>query len=275
MLHELKNSGLPLYFNDETGLLVLSAPLTYSGFAAKKLEQMSGLFEDDHQEDPSEPIYDVYRNIRFPEDEERLQKDHYAYDITVVKAGMINDERKKTSGHYHSWNELKTSTYPEVYEVIAGTAIYVLQRADNFDDPNYDDLNIQDLILVKVKAGQSIIIPPNYGHCSINAGEGELIFSNLAYTPCKVAYAPVQYYHGMGAYIGCLNGKITVKKNPHYKELPAIKYAEVKEQENLGILFHKPMYQTYRERPSAFAFLGHVDPFTEDIMNMLDYKEEF
>lgn len=274
MLKELKNSGLPIYYNEESGLLAFSAPLIYDGYGTKKLKQMKGLFEHDENNDPEETVYDVYRNIRFPEDEESLQCDKFAYDITIVKQGMIGEERKKTSGHYHSWNKMRTSTYPEVYEVISGTAIYILQRADNFEDLNYENLKIDDIIVVRVQAGQAIIIPPNYGHCSINGGEGDMIFSNLAYTPCSVDYAPVRHYHGLGAYIGYANGKLTVKKNGNYSNLPNLKFAEVKENEHLGIVFNKPIYQSYKEHPEAFDFLGNVDKFTEEIMNMLTYKEE-
>lgn len=274
MLEELKNSGLPIYYNEESGLLALSAPLNYGGYGSKKLKQMKGLFEDDKENDPDEIIYDVYRNIRFPEDEKSLQHDKFQYDITIVKQGMIGGERKKTSGHYHSWNEVHTSTYPEVYEVIAGTAIYILQRVDNFEDTNYENLKVDDIIVVKVQAGQAIIIPPNYGHCSINGGDGDLIFSNLAYTPCTVDYAPVRYYHGLGVYVGYENGKLTVKKNDNYTKLPDLKFAEVKENKQLGIVFNKPIYKSYREHPEAFDFLGNVEKYTDEIMNMLVYKEE-
>lgn len=275
MFIELKNSGLPIYYNEENGLLLFSTPLLYNGYSRKKLKQMKGLFENDKNNNPDEVIYDVYRNIYLPEHKEILERDKFSYDITIVKSGLIGNERKKTSGHYHSWNEMKTSTYPEVYEVISGTAIYILQRADNFEDTNYDNLEVEDIIVVKVKAGQAIIIPPNYGHCSINGGEGDLIFSNLAYTPCTVDYNPVKYYHGLGVYVGFKDNRYLIKPNTNYKKLPKIKFAEVKENPRLGITFNKSVYQSYIENPISFEFLGNVDKYTEEIMCMLDYKEEF
>ena len=137
MLHKLENSGLPIYRDDETGKLALEAPLTYKGFAEKTLSQMKGLFADDSGNDPNENIYDVYRGIMDPKDEELFQTYDYQYDITVVKSGNVGMERKKTSGHYHSYNEMRTYTIPEVYEVLEGTALFVLQRADNFEDTDY------------------------------------------------------------------------------------------------------------------------------------------
>ena len=97
MLHKLENSGLPIYRDDETGKLALEAPLTYKGFAEKTLSQMKGLFADDSGNDPNENIYDVYRGIMDPKDEELFQTYDYQYDITVVKSGNVGMERKKTS----------------------------------------------------------------------------------------------------------------------------------------------------------------------------------
>ncbi len=274
MLKELKNSGLPIYMNEENGLLALSAPFVYKGFAQKKLSDMHGLFKDDSNHWEDEPIYDVYRGILDPAHSGLFEKYKFQYDITVVRGGLIGNESKKTSGHYHSWNEMNTSTYPEVYEVISGTAVYILQRADNFKNTDFENLHVSDLIAVRVYAGQAIIIPPNYGHCSVNGGEGPLVFSNLAYTPCTVDYAPVKYYHGLGAYVGYKDGRLMIEKNRNYKNLPRIKYAQVKENKDLGIVFNKPVYRSFKENPEAFDFLGNVDPYREQIMNMLDRKEE-
>ena len=97
MLHKLENSGLPIYRDDETGKLALEAPLTYKGVAEKTLSQMKGLFADDSGNDPNENIYDVYRGIMDPKDEELFQTYDYQYDITVVKSGNVGMERKKTA----------------------------------------------------------------------------------------------------------------------------------------------------------------------------------
>ncbi len=274
MYKELKKSGLPLYLNEETNVMAISAPLIYNGFGAKTVGQMPSLFEDDSKNEANENVYDVYRNIRYPEDEAQLVKDQYSYDITIVKPGKIGMERKKTSGHYHQYNEMHTSTYPEVYEVISGTAIYVLQRADNFEDPDFEKLNVEDVIVVRVEAGQSIIIPANYAHCSVNGGEGALVFSNLCYAPCKNAYEIVKYYHGLAVYVNEVNGRLMYKVNDNYKNLPKVRYATVKENQYLGIIFNKPVYQAYKENPAAFRFLGNVDDYRDEIMTMLDFKEE-
>lgn len=270
----LKNSGLPIYLNEDNGRLLFEAPLKFDGFSTKYLKQMDGLFVDNSQNSPDEEIYDVYRDIVYDKDRQIYTDHEIRYDITVVKPGLIGDERKKTSGHYHQWNIARTYSYPEVYEVISGTAIYVLQRADNFETKNLDDLDVEDIIVVKVEAGQSIIVPPNYGHGSINAGDGDLVFSNLAYIPCKVFYEPVQYYHGLAAFIKEIDEKIVAEPNGNHAKLPKIRYATPKENEELGIKFNAPVYNEFVKNPEKYSYLGNVDPYVDEIMSMFNFKEE-
>ena len=240
---ELTNSGLPLYIDEE------NLPL-------------------------DEMFYDVYRGIAFPKDEELLNKDNYRYDITIIMPGQINGECKKTSGHYHGWNPQKTNTYAEVYEVIKGTALYILQKSDNFDAENPADVRVDDLIFATVHEGETILIPPNYGHCSVNIGEGPLVFSNLAYVPCLVHYGPVKHFHGMSFYVMKKDNEIRLEANGRYVDVPAPKFATVKENPGLGIKFGVPVYESYMKNPEAFKFLGDPDPYVDEIMSMLVYQKE-
>lgn len=269
---ELEKSGLKLYLNKNDSLISLTAPLQYDGYGRKCIKHMIGLLRDEHSLNLEEEFYDVYRGIRLPDDQAILESKKYRYDITVVMDGTVNGECKKTSGHYHGYNPQRTNTYAEVYEVIKGTALYVLQRADNFED-SPENIKIDDLILTVVREGQTILIPPNYGHCSINIGDGPLVFSNLAYVPCPVTYDSVRYYHGMSYYVLKENGQIRVVPNPHYVDAPKPKYAIVKENQKLGVQFGHPVYQAYKEHPDAFNFLGNPDPYVHEIMNMLDIKD--
>ncbi|MBJ4791921.1 cytoplasmic protein, partial [Salmonella enterica subsp. enterica serovar Goldcoast] len=154
-----------------------------------------------------------------------------------------------------------------------GTAAYILQKSPDFAAAP-QELVVDDLIVAVVKEGQSIIVPPNYGHCSINIGDGPLVFSNLAYKPCTVHYDTVQFYHGMACYIVEENGQLCVRKNHYYPRVPRIKFATVKENPHLGITFDMPLYQRYRAAPERFHFLGHVDNYVREIMGMLQYEDD-
>lgn len=271
---ELTNSGLPLYIDEENHVMALSALLKYDGFSRKAVEKMQGLLANEENLPLDEMFYDVYRGIAFPKDEELLNKDNYRYDITIIMPGQINGECKKTSGHYHGWNPQKTNTYAEVYEVIKGTALYILQKSDNFDAENPADVRVDDLIFATVHEGETILIPPNYGHCSVNIGEGPLVFSNLAYVPCPVHYGPVKHFHGMSFYVMKKDNEIRLEANGRYVDVPAPKFATVKENPGLGIKFGVPVYESYMKNPEAFKFLGNPDPYVDEIMSMLVYQKE-
>ena len=265
---KFENSGLPLYLDEESNVLAISAQLPFLGYGRKLAGQMKDLWVEYDIVNADEPIYDVYRGLAFEKDKVFLDKYNFQYDITVVLPGTVNGEMKKTSGHYHGYNPERTYTYAEVYEVLKGTALYILQRADNFDTDS-NDIEIKDVILAKVHAGETIIVPPNYGHCSVNIGEGPLVFSNLAYKPCPVKYDAVKNYHGMCYYVVRKNGEILYLKNKSYKNLPEVKHATVRENPSLGIRFGLPVYHSFLKNPDAFGFLGNPGKDLETVMNML------
>lgn len=273
-LIELKKSGLPLYLNDENHVMALSGELKLGGYGRKMAADMRGLLADETNLPSREAYYDVYRGIAYPQDEALLARHDYRYDITIVMPGTVNGECKKTSGHYHGYNPQHTSTYAEVYEVMSGTALYILQKSPDFDI-HPQDITLDDVILVTVQAGETLLVPPNYGHASVNIGEGPLVFSNLAYVPCPVDYAPVRNYRGMAYYIKKKNNELQTELNPTYGSvrMPQVKFASVKENPALGIRFGRPVYESFRENPQAFDFLAHPDGYAEDIMSMLEYRD--
>ena len=144
----------------------------------------------------------------------------------------------------------------------------MLQRADNFENAD-EELDVKDVILVKVHEGQTLLVPPNYGHCSVNIGVGPMIFSNLAYVPCGIDYGPVQKRGGMPVFAKEEDGTVRFVKNEAYKNLPNIHFAVPTENAKFGIKFGKPVYQSYIETPEAFDFLGNVDPYADEIVGML------
>ncbi len=264
----LRNSGLPIIRETETDILSFEKGLTCGGYGRKTASQMSGLLCEYSEGSAETTVYDVYRDIVFEKDREVFSKNKYRYDITCIMPGCVGNERKKTSGHYHCFNPEHTNTYAEVYEVLYGTAMFILQRSDNFENAD-EALRLEDVILVKVHEGETLLVPPNYGHCSVNIGTGPMIFSNLAYVPCGIDYAPVKKHSGMVVYGMDHFGALDLVKNPNYKDIPEIRFAVPTENPKLGITFGKPVYSSYLENPAAFDFLGNIDPYVSEIMGML------
>ena len=91
----------------------------------------------------------------------------------------------KTKGHYHLKNPAGIG-YPELYEVIEGVA-HVLLRKKTLDH----------LALVKATKGDIVIIPPGYGHVTINPSREEmLVMANLVSTAFVSEYAFYEIRHG-------------------------------------------------------------------------------
>ena len=272
---DLSNSGLPLSMDEESFVISMGEGLAFDGYSRKPAIKMTGLLADEASLDRlgEEPFYDVYRGIAFPEDLDLFRKYKYRYDITVIMPGQINGECKKTSGHYHGWTARRTNTYAEVYEVLKGTALYVLQKSPDFDTADPSGLSIEDIILVTVPEGKTLLVPPGYGHCSVNIGEGPLVFSNLAYVPCPLHYEPVKYYHGMSWYAFRDRNGVALKQNTRYGEIPSPRYASVLENAELGVIRGCPIYQSFKKNPAAFAFLENPDGYVDRIMGSLQYRD--
>ncbi len=144
-------------------------------------------------------LYYMYRGVE--------EKDGLRYDITVVPAKMLGKEFVKTKGHYHLEN------WQEVYTVLEGEAIYLMQkRAENGE--------INDAYFVKANKGESIIIPPLYGHVTINPSKTEqLKMANWVSPNCKVDYKP--YEENQGACYYYLDSGW--QKNENYANIPELR----------------------------------------------------
>ena len=130
------------------------------------------------------------------------------YDITVLRPQMLGNEFNKTKGHYH------ISAYPEIYVVLEGKAIYLLQKRN-------DNGDIEDIYAVEVNSGECAIMPPFYGHVTINPSETqELKMANWISDSCKSDYLPYIEKQGAGYYY-TKQGWI---KNENYKNLPELRF---------------------------------------------------
>ena len=113
------------------------------------------------------PLYSMYRDLALTAgDHAYLREQNIRFDITVIPPGTVGGEYVKTKGHYHPLSPSSIG-YPELYLVLAGEALYLLQRSD-----------LDDVVAVAARAGEFVFIPPGYGHVTINAGKEELVMAN-------------------------------------------------------------------------------------------------
>ncbi|MFA4956376.1 MAG: glucose-6-phosphate isomerase family protein [Candidatus Methanoperedens sp.] len=181
-------------------------------------------------------LYYMYRDLSLSKKDAFLIKEHgLRYDITVIPPLMLGCEYVKTAGHYHPLIPGTNITFPEIYEVLGGEAHYLLQKPDGE--------GIKDVILIKAYEGDKVIIPPGYGHLTINASNKVLKMANWVADNFESIYPPIKEKRG-GAYFLLETGMVTNKK---YDSVPEIRFLESANLKKLGLQKNKEMYGLVRD----------------------------
>jgi glucose-6-phosphate isomerase, archaeal len=145
-------------------------------------------------------LYYMYRGMK--------KKDNLRYDITVIPPKMLGKEFVKTKGHYHLGKN------GEIYIVLKGEALYLVQlKASKKDE-------IKDVYAVKAKKGDVVVIPPFYGHITINPSRKKLEMANWMDDKCQSDYSFFEQMNG-ACYFYTKNGWI---KNEKYKKVPKLRF---------------------------------------------------
>ena len=180
------------------------------------------------------PAYYMFRDVYYSKkDYEIIKENGLRFDITVIPPKKIGKEYIKTFGHYHPIAENDLS-YTEIYEVLKGEAIYLLQKVE--------DGKVVDVVAVEAKEGDKVIIPPNYGHVTINPSNKELKMANWVYRHFKSIYEPYERLRG-ACYYYTEDGWI---KNPNYSDVPEVRLVKPKIPKELGLKRSEEMYKLVR-----------------------------
>jgi len=195
----------------------------------------------------SGPLYFMYRDLAKSDvDWNWLHLNKLRYDITVIPPCTICGELVKTKGHYHPNNPAGTG-YPEIYEVIEGQAHYLLQSR-----------RLDDVVMVSAYAGDLVIIPPGYGHVTINpSSDTTLVMANLVSRAFESEYGPYEKYQG-GAYYEMSDGR--VQKNSRYPDLPHVRYIGATCIGEIHPLCRGPLYNLIGNN-EALSFLNFPEKY--------------
>src|SRR3989304_3665222 len=242
-----KESGLSVVLKDDFKL-DLDISLLGGEFSSRTIRDMEKVLKDKIIIN-DDSLYYMYRDVRERVDEEKIKANKLRYDLTVILPRMIGREFNKTYGHYHP------SSYPEVYEVISGRALYLLQKQGKNDD------EIDEAFLIEVNAGEKTIIPPNFGHITINPLFKPLVMSNWVCNDFNSEYESFESHQGGSFYVF----KSKIIKNSHYKKLPKLIRARPKELPQFGLKFGKPMYTALVQNIKALKYLSHPEIFSKEI----------
>lgn len=190
---------------------------------------------------PDKILYFMYRNLSENEkDKEWLSAHLLRFDLTRIPPGTISGEFVKTKGHYHP-AAADGRGYPELYQVITGSAHYLMQKS-----------NLSDIVVVEACPGDVVLIPPDYGHVTINPSSEELLMSNIVSDAFTSIYGHYEDKQG-GAYYEFENDGW--KLNPSYGEIIGIRFAKPKKRNDLGIPSGRSIYELIGD-DEKLAFLN-------------------
>ncbi|OIO24966.1 hypothetical protein AUJ14_05295 [Candidatus Micrarchaeota archaeon CG1_02_55_22] len=245
---------LPLQWDDEEKALLRG--IERLPCEARTLGQMVDVLFDRRYASTAEPktdLYYMYRGVKRPGDEELFKKHGLRYDVTVTLARTLGREYNKTLGHYHPVPDGSRLAYPELYEVLSGALVFLIQtRVAGSGD-------VERVYLISAREGDKVMIPPGYGHIMINPGNETLVTANLVESTFKSEYEPIKAKQG-GAYYLLDDG--TVKSNPAYKDLPEPQRVLAEKfwgNKSVDFAKGKNVYASFLESPEKYSFLKNPD----------------
>lgn len=221
----------------------------------RRLFDIKGLLYDKAYEERAENIdlYYMYRDLSKNSDhKKKIGSHHLRYDITIIPSNMLGLEYVKTAGHFHPNFPNSSLSYPEIYEVLEGKATYLMQKDD-----------FSDVYVVEADCQDKVIIPPNYGHITINKEKERLVMANWVCSDFSSIYDPIEKMGGAGYFL-TINGFV---KNPNYKNHPPLRKEAVRCYKEIGIEKEIPLYNLI-ERLDVLKFLCFLNCL-EDLLDFL------
>ncbi len=119
----------------------------------RKLHDMEDVLFDkewfDATDERNKDMYYMFRDLaKNDSDLEMIKAHHLRYDITVIPPGMLGSEYTKTVGHYHPEVPGTDISYPEIYQVLEGSATYLLQKVERGEE----DI-VLDVVIIEAEKG--------------------------------------------------------------------------------------------------------------------------
>jgi glucose-6-phosphate isomerase len=119
---------------------------------------------------------------------------------------------------------------------LEGEALYLLQKLD-----------LSDVVAVNASAGDKVLVPPGYGHVTINRSNKILKMANFVARDFSSLYGPIKERAG-GAYYFTSAGWIKNKRCPESAELRRAEALGSAKLRSLGLIKGKEMYPLLKEK---------------------------
>ena len=190
MIKDLRDvCGLPVSFDVDAGELILGAELNTPSYCVRRLHDLDAVWANPVR-DEDRVIYRYTSGLHLNGDKAVWSAANVIYGIVIFAPGVFAGEYVKSSGQYHPPAPPSGIATPEIYTVLSGVGHFLLQKAS----PPYEI--IEDTVLVEVRAGESFVVPPDYGHLQINPSSEPLVFSYTVMDGMKGQYDPFKEKRG-------------------------------------------------------------------------------
>ena len=261
--------------------MVFGEGLRYETLLVRDFSAMRNYLQDPASTYGRREVYRVYRAVALAADTEVIAAAGLEYDVTVIPPGKIGREFVKTLGHYHPLKEGTRVRFPEVYEVISGKAFFLLQSAS-------EDLErLERVYLLEAERGDKILIPPGYGHVSINPGTEVLVLANWQKRGMSGLYEPYEAHNGAAYYVleserlqasGQTSRELEFTPNLSYNYLPELLRGKPRELSQYDLRLALPTYFTATKNLQSLDFLvnpeNHLDELSPEKLFALKVYEK-
>ena len=251
-------AGLPLYLDGDG--LIFGESLGEVNYTRRRLVNTLKDVWMDSSVSSEERLYTTYLDVYRPEDRRGFEQARLNHGYVVMPPGVYGAEYAKLYGHYHPPAPGTSLTYPEVHMVLHGTGHFLLQKAV----PPFEE--IQDVILVEARVGDMFLIPPHYGHLTINPADETLVFEGFFARGFKADYEPYRQRRG-GAYYEVVgeDGAGSFVANKNYGGLPPLRRALASDVLTMETLRSGPCcYEIVVSHPEEFEFLTDPRKYREE-----------
>ncbi|MCK4808550.1 MAG: glucose-6-phosphate isomerase [Candidatus Aenigmarchaeota archaeon] len=241
-----KITGMDIYYDNISKELVLNGkPLNSS---IRFLKEMKDVIHDKEwfsTVKPDRKMYYMFRDIHEDADREAAEDNNLRYDITVIPPDMIGDEYVKTQGHCHPCVTGTDVTYPEMYQVLNGEAMFIFEKKEGKETKTYH---------IHGKEGDIVILPPGYSHVTVNPTDQILIVANWTESRFKSDYRPMLKTRGLAYYYIRKGNESAFISNINNKDASSLEEIRPIDPELIGLKKDEPMYALIKT-PEKLAFL--------------------
>ena len=248
-------SGLPVSVDTADCEFAFGSSLSTPSIVTRKSRELAAVWANEVQEE-DRVIYRYTSGLWLPGDEAVWKSAGVIYGIVCFLPGVFGGEYVKSSGQFHAIATGQKMARPEIYTVLVGCGHFMLQRSA----PPYEE--ILDALLVEANAGETLVVPPDYGHLQINPGSGPLVFSYTVAYPLVSNYEPYRQRRG-AMYYEMADGPERFVFNSQYPKRVPLRMLQAAQLRQIPYLFGKTDYRGIRECLPQLSFLNRPEEFPE------------